>query len=164
MSIYLANRSHLYRIAYGIVRRPECAEDIVQDSYLRVAELSPVAVVKQPLHYCCQVVRNLALDYCRRQKLERMYCEFDEHAEAALSYPSLDMPHRNVENTSVLMAVDSALSRLPERTRKVFEMYRIEGKTQRQIAADTGRALGLINALIADADRSLDGCRQLMAR
>jgi len=44
----------------------------------------------------------------------------------------------------------------------VFEMYRLEGLTQRDIAQRLGCALGLVNGLIAQAAHAIQSCAHLL--
>lgn len=155
------NRAQLRRIAHGIVRSPETAEDILQDAWIRLSDGDRLGEVQRPFCYCCQVVRNLALDHCRRQSLESSYRCYDIEVET-LELPCATSPHKSFQDYEVLCAIDRELSKLPARTRLAHELYRIQGLTQRQIAEHLGCALGLVNALLADAARAIESCRTLM--
>ena len=49
------------------------------------------------------------------------------------------------------VALARALAQLPERTRAAFELHRLGGKTQREVAADLGISTTLVNFMIRDA-------------
>ncbi len=159
--VFMDNRAQLRRIAHGIVRSPETAEDILQDAWIRLSDGDRLGEVQRPFCYCCQVVRNLALDHCRRQSLESSYRCYDIEVET-LELPCATSPHKSFQDYEVLCAIDRELSKLPARTRLAHELYRIQGLTQRQIAEHLGCALGLVNALLADAARAIESCRTLM--
>ncbi|MFC6978486.1 sigma factor-like helix-turn-helix DNA-binding protein [Microbulbifer taiwanensis] len=55
--------------------------------------------------------------------------------------------------------VARALGELPERTRRVFELYRMGGHTQREIAKMLGVSPTLVNFMIRDA---LNHCRSAL--
>jgi RNA polymerase sigma-70 factor (ECF subfamily) len=59
-------------------------------------------------------------------------------------------------------AIDKVLAGLAPRTRLVFELYRLEGLTQREIALRLGCALGLVNGLIAEAALAIKACGRLL--
>ena len=160
-TIFVDNRAQLRRIAQGIVRSAETADDIVQDAWLRLADSARLGEVRRPFCYCCQIVRNLALDHCRRQALEASYRTYDIEVES-LEVPAAASPHKTLRDLDVLSAIERALAQLPKRTRLAHELYRIQGLTQRQIAERLGCALGLVNALLADAARAIESCRHLM--
>ncbi len=155
--VFVAHRAQLWRVARQIVNTEDLADDVVQDAYLKLAE-GPGRVAERPIGYCCQVVRNLALDYCRRHRVEASYRTFDVDVEA-IDVPCHRSPDRHMCEQQVIHAIDEVLSQLPPRTRMVFELYRIEGLTQRQIAERLGCALGLVNGLIAEAAKAVARCR-----
>ncbi|MGJ7611906.1 MULTISPECIES: sigma-70 family RNA polymerase sigma factor [unclassified Variovorax] len=160
--VFVANRAQLMHVARRIVRTADLADDVVQDAYLRIADGACDRKVDKPMGYCCQVVRNLALDHCRRQSLEATYRTFDVDIET-LDVPGPPSPDRLMRDRQVVRLIDQVLSRLPERTRLAFQLYRLEGLTQRDIAVQLGCALGLVNRLIAEADEAIGTVRYLMA-
>jgi RNA polymerase sigma factor (sigma-70 family) len=158
--IFVANHAKLWRVARQIVRTSDLADDVMQDAYLRIADGSE-RKVDRPIGYCCQVVRNLALDYCRRQTLESTYRTFDVDVEL-VDLRAAPSPDRLMRERQVVHLIDKALAMLPARTRMVFELNRIEGYTQRAIALRLGCALGLVNRLIAEADEAIKACGHLL--
>ncbi|WP_304621353.1 sigma factor, partial [Novosphingobium sp. 18050] len=71
--VFVAHRAQLWRVARQIVNTEDLADDVMQDAYLKLAEGPRDRVAERPIGYCCQVVRNLALDYCRRHRVEASY-------------------------------------------------------------------------------------------
>lgn len=61
--VFIASRGHLVRIARRILRNPELADEAVQDTYLRIAEMRMEPGVARPLAYWSRAVCNMALDY-----------------------------------------------------------------------------------------------------
>jgi RNA polymerase sigma-70 factor (ECF subfamily) len=78
--VFIAHRAQLRAIAYNVVKSPAVAEEIMHNC-LRLAEGSCARDVEKPYSYCCQVVRNLALDYCRRLSLEETYRVYTDDGE-----------------------------------------------------------------------------------
>ena len=72
-SAFLENRAHLEHVARRIVRSREASEDVLQDAFMKLLNLTDLGRVQRPLAYCIQVVRNVAIDHCRRQTLEATY-------------------------------------------------------------------------------------------
>ena len=159
--VFIANRAQLWRIARRIVTTADLAEDVVQDAFLKIADGTPERLAEKPLGYCCQIVRNMALDYCRRYRTECNYRTFDVDVEV-VEMRNDQTPCRSLCERQVILAIDKALSELPPRTRQVFELYRLEGLTQREIAVRLDCALGLVNGLIADASAAIKGCAHLL--
>lgn len=159
--VFIANRAQLLRIARKIVRTAELADDVLQDAYLRIADGASVRKAERPIGYCCQVVRNVALDCCRRHTVEANYRSYDVEVEA-LDVAGPAPPERLMRERQAIRAIDQVLAALPARTRLVFELYRLEGLTQREIAERLGCALGLVNGLIAEAAQAIKACGRLL--
>lgn len=155
--LFMAHRSHLRWTALKILGNPERAEDVVQDAYLKVSEATALFDVKQPLAYLFQMVRNLAIDHHRRISLEMNLFEGEEDG---LHVPSqTGTPEATLIGRQHLKLVVKALSELPERTRRAFELHRLEGRTHRDIAEELDISTSLVNILIHQA---LDHCRSVL--
>ncbi|MES2249462.1 MAG: sigma-70 family RNA polymerase sigma factor [Pseudomonadota bacterium] len=159
--VFIAHRMQLWRVARKIVNTADLADDVVQDAYLKIVDGPCVRQADRPIGYCCQVVRNMALDYCRRHRVEASYRTFDVDVEL-LDVPDVGTPDRMMCERQVITAIDQVLSGLAPKTRLVFELYRLEGLTQREIAARLGCALGLVNGLIAEAATAIKSCGHLL--
>ncbi len=154
VDIFVTHRAQLCQTAAKILGSRDRADDVVQDAYLKVIEVRAVFVVKQPVAYIFRIVRNLAIDHYRRARLESGVfagAEEGEHVPSASGTP---------EAISIscqqLSLVARALEQLPERTRRAFELYRMGGHTQREIARMLAVSPPLVNFMIRDA---LDHCR-----
>jgi RNA polymerase sigma factor (sigma-70 family) len=154
---FIAHRDRLRDAAQRIVGTRHLAEDVLQTAFLRIMDSASHLIIRHPLNYCFQVVRHLALDYCRRRALEAQFfaAEIEGHTVAA---PHLS-PERAVMNGQFLAVVDEALAQLPSRTRQAFTLYRLEGLTQRAIADRLGVSPTLVNFMIKDAIDALKQCQ-----
>lgn len=160
--VFVANRAQLWRIVRKIVPSADLADDVMQDAYLRIVDgLCADRKIEKPLGYCCQVVRNLALDHHRRQALESTYRALDVSIEL-LDHPCPLSPARLMSDRQMVKLVDEALNTLPPRTRQAFELHRLQGLTQRDIAQRMGCALGLVNRMIASAHKAIEPCIHLL--
>lgn len=155
---FLESRERLRLAAQRIVGTRDLADDILQSAYLRITDTS-AGLVRQPLNYCFQVVRHLAIDHCRRRALEAQFLvgEAEGHEVPA--------PHVSPEISAMsgefLMRIGEALGQLPSRTRQAFVLYRVEGLTQRDIAQRLGVSPTLVNFMIKDAVEVLKRCRDV---
>lgn len=147
--LFIAHRSQLRQAAMKIIGTSEQADDVVQDAYLKVVEMAAEFDVKQPLAYLFQLVRNLAIDRHRRTVLESRFFASEEEG---LHVPATaGTPEAVAVNMQQLRLVADALAKLPERTRRAFELYRIGGHTQREVADQLGVSTTLVNFMIRDA-------------
>lgn len=152
-SIFIANIAKLRSIAFAIVGRAELADEITQDAYLRLTVGAYQA--EKPYSYCCQVVRNLARDYYRRQVLESTY--FVEIADGEIP-PVYDKrsPEKTLHEHRLLDAIEQTLSNLPARVQLAFELHRLAGLTQREVAQQLGCSTTLVNFMLKDAHCALE--------
>ena len=155
---FIEYRDRLQEAAQRIVGTRHLAEDVLQSAYLRITDASVHLAIQQPLNYCFQVVRHLAIDYCRRRALESQFfaAEIEGHAVPA---PQVS-PERTAISGQALVLIDEALARLPARTRQAFLLYRVEGLTQRVIADRLGISPTMVNFIIKDAVEALKKCRE----
>jgi RNA polymerase sigma-70 factor (ECF subfamily) len=159
--VFVANRHQLQMIARKITGSQELADDVMQDAYLRLRQGECAREIHNPLYYCNQVVRNVALDYYRRQAVEASYRVFTDDGEL----PPVVCPSRvdkDLHDRRILDAVVSVLEGLPPRIRQVFELYRLAGLTQREIGKHLGCSATLVNFMMKEAMEALSMCRVLM--
>jgi RNA polymerase sigma factor (sigma-70 family) len=155
---FIANRTQLRDAATRILGCRQRAEDVIQDAYFKIAEVSPAFEIRQPLAFLFQVVRNLAIDRHRRLSMESFV--FAEEDEGMQIVSTAATPEHNVISRQTLTLVASALSALPARTLRAFELHRIDGHTQREVAEELGVSTTLVNFMIRDA---MACCREHMS-
>ncbi|MCK0745718.1 RNA polymerase factor sigma-70 [Chromohalobacter nigrandesensis] len=151
--IFANHRPRLCSLAARILG-PDQADDVVQDAYLKISQAHSAFAIKQPLAYACRVVRNLAIDRQRRCQFESTLFRAEEQG-AAVAAPT-GSPEAIEIDREELVRVAQALDELPERTRRAFELYRMGGHTQRDVAEQLGVSTTLVNFMIRDA---LSHCR-----
>lgn len=122
----------------------------MQECYCRLAQLSDVTQIASPRAYFFTMARNLAHRQRRRARVVRIEPITDAYgAELESDFPLQD---RIAVGKQELDRVRSALSSLSERAQRIFVMRRVEGLSQREIAA----ALGVTEAIVEnEASRSL---------
>jgi RNA polymerase sigma factor (sigma-70 family) len=114
---------------------PEDVDDLMQEAYCRIAMLNTVDHITSPHAYFFSVARNLLLRRLRRQQI----VPFEAISEIE-SYRDDDMPSPE-EQISSRMAYERVLAliaALPERCRRIIELRKIEGWSQKQIAEHLG--------------------------
>lgn len=149
LGLFMENRRALVGAAARIVGSRDMAEDVVQDAFLRLRDATDDGAIRCRLSYLFQVVRNLAIDTYRRQALEQKWmAPEDEGMDAASLATSPDLI---VIGRQALCALAGALAELPERTQRAFEMCRVQGMAQKDIASQLGVSPTLVNFMVRDA-------------
>ncbi len=126
------------------VADPGDAEDILQDVFYElVAAYRLMQPVEQVGAWLFRVARNRIIDLFRKKKLEaRKSDAMTNDAEALLLEDLLPSPDAGPEALfarRVLMdELDAALDELPDEQRDVFIAHEIEGRSFKELSAETG--------------------------
>lgn len=156
LDVFFEQRQRLIGLAARITGCRSHAEDIVHEAFMKVDDADTSEPIRSQASYLTRVVRNLSIDhYRRRQFEERWMTHDDEEIEAPAHHTKT--PEALVSDQQVLERVSGALADLPERTRYAFEMCRIHGMKQKEIAKILGVSPPLVHAMISEA---LLHCRQ----
>ncbi len=128
-ALFLAHRRELQAYLTHKLRDGETAADLTQEAFLRFAEQGRdgSAAISQPRSYLYRTAHNLAVDHIRRQRRERT----DPCPPTTwLRSPTIaQSPERVANGQSDMAAMREALLELPERTRQVFVLTRIDRLT-----------------------------------
>jgi RNA polymerase sigma factor (sigma-70 family) len=124
---------------------PGDAEDILQDVFSELVEsVRMVRPIEQVGAWLFQVARNRIIDRFRRKSAEpiRVVAETDGEdglADLAESLPSQRAgPEAQYARQLLLEELDAALDELPAEQREVFIAHELEGRSFRELAAQTG--------------------------
>lgn len=123
--------------AWFVKRRiaPDVVDELMQDAYCRVAMLDSVDHIDCGHAYFFSICRNLLARRLKRQQIApfEAISEIESYRDSGLPSPE--------EQVAARMAFDrvrSLLAKLPERCRRVVELRKIEGWSQKEIAAHMG--------------------------
>ena len=116
----------------------DSAEDLLQDLRLRLLTI-PSGPVAAPANYLFRALTNLIIDRRRsetqRARREEQWADAGDRLDERASEPG---PDRQLDAQRTLRRIEAALGELPDRARTVLHRHRVDGETQRQIAADLG--------------------------
>lgn len=126
------------------------AEDLTQDVFLRMLNRD---VDGEADHYVFQIAQNLLVDRARRAGVRRRYRE----GFGAVDCPKTDTidPEREALGRAELAQFAAALQALPERTRAMFTLYRIDQMSQDVIGEAFGISKSAVKKQIATAMASI---------
>lgn len=116
---------------------PHEIDDIVQETYCRLAALSSVAHIANGRAYFFQTARNVVLEQIRRARIVRI--DSMTEVEALSISDNEPSPEQVVADRRELHRVKELIEGLPDKCRRIFELRRIHGLPQKEIA----RRLGL---------------------
>jgi RNA polymerase sigma-70 factor (ECF subfamily) len=129
---YMRQRESLLRFLTRRTRDPDVAQDLLQETWLRVADGSGAVSIENPRAYLFQIASNLTIDYFRTEGRRVLRTE---EIEALLSVPDeRPGPEAVAIGRSDLAVIASALQDMPARRRSILLMSRVQGLTHKAIA------------------------------
>lgn len=150
LELYQAHRQALIDYACGIVDDRACAEDLVQDAWIRVEAVERLRPLTEPVGYLYRTVRNLALDvYRARKRVGRSSVDalMEQGVHPADEAPS---PEAAAMARSEIQRLLQVLDELPPRTRRAVILYRVEGFKLRDVAERLNISVSLAQTLVVD--------------
>ena len=129
-------KDKLFRLALRITLNPAEAEDVVQDTMLRVWKRREQWEQLESIEaFCLTICRNLSLDKVRRMGYQEQSLDTG-HDPTDRSY-SANPEEQTVQRDRVKL-VRQLISQLPEKQRTAMQLRDIEGKSYKEIAEVMG--------------------------
>ncbi len=124
-------KNSLYRLALRITLNPQEAEDIVQDTMLKVwARKDAWQTIESIEAFCYTICRNLALD-----SLRKMGNDNDSLEETTIEKPDPSSnPLSQMQQKERMQMVKDAVNSLPEKQRSCMQLRDFEGRSYKEIA------------------------------
>lgn len=144
-------RNALVRYFQRRVRDPSEVEDLIQEVFLRIVRRGASGELEQLDGYIFRTAASVLTDRARRRRAR--------HAEQHIPFePELHAgqtpgPEHALIGLEALEAVGVALLELPERTRRVFVLRRLEGLTHPEIARRLGISASAVEKHMLRATR-----------
>jgi RNA polymerase sigma-70 factor (ECF subfamily) len=111
-------------------------DDLVQETYAVLANRSEVVSIRSPRNYAFQVAKSVLLQDLRRSRVVAIGSASDlEALDHAADMPS---PEQQAIGRDELARVARAIAAMPRQTRRAFQLRRIDGLSQREVAATLG--------------------------
>ena len=147
--LYEETSSLVYGYALSILKDKHNAEDVMQDTYIKVYSNAGSYTAKgKPMAWILTITRNLALMKFRQKQHENI----DDDQYESIS----DMPHIHSENK---MLVDQLLERLSEEEREIVMLHAMSELKHREIAALMSLPLSTV---LSKYNRAIAKLREIM--
>ncbi|WP_414896615.1 RNA polymerase sigma factor [Rhodovulum sp. YEN HP10] len=152
--LYMKERPGLRRFLTSMTGNLSLAEDLVQETFLRVLERDPAGgEIRDPRAYLLRSARNLALNTLA---VQRRSADMDEMPDIADPAPAA--VERMIAREELLLVM-RAIAALPARRRQVFVLSRVDDLTYDQIAARLGISR---NTVMVQIVRALSDLRKAL--
>ena len=151
--VVLPHLDAAYNLARWLVRKPQDAEDIVQEAYLRAFKFFGGYQGGDARSWVLKIVRNTSYSFLEKNRPAELAEEFDEEVHMAV------VEQAGAE-TALLQSADSrmlreALDELPVNFREVIVLRELEGLAYKEIAEVKGVPIGTVMSSLARARTQL---------
>ena len=145
--------AQVYNLALRMVRNPQEAEDIAQESFVRVWRALPTfRADAQFTTWLYRIVTNLCYNRLPRLKQELHAVDADEQNTLQDTAVSIE---RTLLNEELLNELNQAINSLPESQRLLITLRHVQGMSYDEIAQVTEMPLGSVKTGIFRARRQL---------
>ncbi|MGD9659036.1 MAG: RNA polymerase sigma factor [Methylocystis sp.] len=151
IDLFRTHNQELSNFARRRVGRQE-AEDVVQDTYLRLLREGRTGTLEHPRSYLFRIASNLAVDAKRKTKVRA-----NHHVDGVdFDRLSQNLSGRPVNNAVDVICLQRCLARLPPLCRSVFILNKCYGLTYPEIASRLEISLRTVNRKMTKASTYLN--------
>ncbi|MCA8937799.1 MAG: sigma-70 family RNA polymerase sigma factor, partial [Planctomycetes bacterium] len=155
------HRRQVYNFVYKMVGKAEAAEDIFQETFLRVIKNAHTYTPRAKFTtWCLQIARNLTLDYFKRESL-RQHVSIDaspagdDRSIAGLLQGLDPQSHEILQSRELIDVVREGVAELPENQRQALVLRMYEDLPYADIADVLGSPEGTVKYWVHEAINSL---------
>ncbi|RZL74105.1 MAG: RNA polymerase sigma factor [Sphingomonas sp.] len=152
-TLYREEAPRLARYFRRHVRQTEEVPDLVQETFARLIAAKASETCRRPAAYLQRMARNLLIDQSRRPdaRLARFHASIDE---CKMGVPPDQ--GQTIEAEDAMRVYGQVLAALPDRTRHVFILHRVDGLGYKAISERLGISVPTVQYHVARALMQLD--------
>lgn len=135
LEAYLENESALKRYLRRFTKSREAADDLAQEAFLRAFAAESRRAIDQPKAFLFKAAKNLALNELARQSAVAFQPLGDFEGQEVLEDSSQASGDDVVHNRERIRLLAGAIAALPPQCAKVFILRKMQGLSQKEIAA-----------------------------
>ncbi len=144
---FLPYSDHLYRVALRLLGNSQEAEDLVQDTFLRLwTRRDSLPKDLSPGGYALTVMRHIYYDHLRQKQV----LEADKPSDEIQTASDADVG-KQTENEDLGEKLRFLIAQLPDSQRRIMEMRDVEGMETSEIKKLTGLSESNIRTLLCRA-------------
>ena len=143
--VFLTQRVSLLRTLERMVNNHSTAEDLLQETYLRVTRALSERAIEHLEPFVFQTARNLALDHLRARRIQARTLLEDVPVDVV---ESVAAPLSSAEDAAhaeqLLERLNMSLAQLSPRQQRIFILSRLHGHSYLEIAEKLGVSLSTV--------------------
>lgn len=120
----------VYKMAYSRVRSREAAEEIVQNLFIAFWDKRTTQSIDNISSYFYTAVKHKVLNVIESQIVQKKYWDYYKNFIPRQE----NLTEQTVEFNELLAAIEKRMEYLPEKSKKVFRLNRLEGHSITEIA------------------------------
>ncbi|MGO4001174.1 RNA polymerase sigma factor [Pseudomonas fluorescens] len=148
-ALYRDHRTWLLAWLRRNVACPSKAEDLSQDTFVRLLGRETVTVPREPRAFLVAIAKGLLFDHFRRAALEQAYLN-ELMLIPETEHPSVEEQQMILED---LKAIDRLLGKLSSKARAAFLYNRLDGLSHGEIAERLGVSVPRVRQYLAQGIR-----------
>jgi len=153
--LFLRYYSRLCAFVYGITQSSSASEDVVQELFIRLwINRTKLEINESVSGYLYRSSKNAALNHLRSEKSRQKSVQ-------NMPVQELQTDDNLIEQVEFSAALYQCIEQLPERSREVFKMSRIDGLKQQEISDQLGISVKTIKNQIWKSLQYLKACLEL---
>lgn len=154
-ALYQAYETHQDALLGFIQKRlgdPSLSADLLHDLYIKIQSLPVEEEIKYPKAYLYRMANNLVIDQIRRQSKTASESEYDVGSQL-----DENSPEKIADYVQQLDIVTQAVNELPDKTRDVFKLQRLQQVDKADVANKMGISVNMVEKHLRKA---LAYCRE----
>ncbi len=161
--LYDQYRTAVYSFSYRLTQNRGEAEDLFQETWLRVAQNFPKVLDMQKVKaWLFTITANLHKDVLRKKRIRRLFLfqkkwEFEKDLTSCEDIPEngSSIKANESEQVDISLAISRAMTQLPDQQRLIFVLKEVEGFKQSEISEILGVPIGTVKSLMYRAVQRL---------
>jgi len=136
-SVFLSYFPKVKRFISGLLQDENIAEDLAQDIFVKIWQnRSDLVNIENLNAYFYQAARNIAYQHIRKQLLIRKYRE--NHQEYMINNNLIlnEEQEEKIYANQLKAFIQATINRMPPQRKKIYEMSRLQGKKNDEIAQE----------------------------
>jgi RNA polymerase sigma-70 factor (ECF subfamily) len=123
--------STAHRIAYSKVRSLETTQEIVQELFITLWDKRETLMVQNMSAFIATCIKNKAIKYIESQIVkEKYWTYYKNYIPQTESVTESELDYKELKE-----AIEAEVERLPAKSKKVFQLNRLQGRSVSEIAS-----------------------------
>jgi RNA polymerase sigma-19 factor, ECF subfamily len=139
----------LHRYLMRRLRRPEDANDLAQEVYLRLIQIDDGKCIEKPLAYLYGVASHVLADHMFDMNHQRV--DWSEDAEDWIESPACALPDDMADRLNLQQQIDRAMAQLPPTHAAVLLAHKRDGLSYDEVAEKLGLSIFTVEKYVAQS-------------